>query len=72
MPAQSIKKANPILVILAFAIVYVVWGSTYFFIQKALAGFPPFILGSFRFLVAGVLLMGWCIFKGEKIFDKKV
>lgn len=71
MPAQSIKKANPILVIIAFAIVYVVWGSTYFFIQKALAGFPPFILGSFRFLVAGVLLMGWCIFKGEKIFDKK-
>jgi drug/metabolite transporter (DMT)-like permease len=71
MPAQSIKKANPILVILAFAVVYVVWGSTYFFIQKALAGFPPFILGSFRFLVAGVLLMGWCIFKGEKIFDKK-
>lgn len=71
MPIQAVKKANPILVILAFAIVYVVWGSTYFFIQKALAGFPPFILGSFRFLVAGVLLMGWCIFKGEKIFDQK-
>lgn len=70
MSVQTVKKANPILVILAFATVYVVWGSTYFFIQKALAGFPPFILGSFRFLVAGVLLMSWCIFKGEKIFDK--
>lgn len=59
------------MVILAFAIVYVVWGSTYFFIQKALAGFPPFILGAFRFLAAGFLLITWCGIKGEKIFDKK-
>lgn len=59
------------MVILAFAVVYIVWGSTYFFIQKALAGFPPFILGAFRFLVAGILLITWCSLKGEKIFDKK-
>ncbi len=59
------------MVIIAFAIVYIVWGSTYFFIQKALAGFPPFILGAFRFLAAGLLLMTWCSIKGEKIFDKK-
>ncbi|MFA4868913.1 MAG: EamA family transporter [Pedobacter sp.] len=65
------KKAAPLMVILAFAIVYVVWGSTYFFIQKALAGFPPFILGAFRFLAAGFLLIIWCSIKGEKIFDKK-
>lgn len=65
------KTAPPLLVYLAFATVYIVWGSTYFFIQKALAGFPPFILGTFRFLVAGALLMTWCRFKGERIFDKK-
>ncbi|RQO75392.1 EamA family transporter [Pedobacter sp. KBW06] len=65
------KTASPLLVYLAFATVYIVWGSTYFFIQKALAGFPPFILGTFRFLVAGALLMMWCRFKGEQIFDKK-
>lgn len=59
------------MVIIAFAVVYIVWGSTYFFIQKALAGFPPFILGASRFLAAGVLLMGWCMIKGEKIIDKK-
>jgi drug/metabolite transporter (DMT)-like permease len=64
------KKAAPLMVILAFAIVYVVWGSPYFFIQKALAGFPPFILGAFRFLAAGFLLITWCAIKGEKIFDK--
>jgi len=65
------KTASPLLVYLAFAIVYVVWGSTYFFIQKALAGFPPFILGTFRFLVAGALLMAWCRFRGEQILDWK-
>lgn len=70
-PAPSIKKASPLMVILAFAIVYIVWGSTYFFIQKALAGFPPFILGSFRFLAAGLLLIAFCAIKGEKIFDRK-
>ncbi|MBB5637153.1 drug/metabolite transporter (DMT)-like permease [Pedobacter cryoconitis] len=65
------KNASPLLVYLAFAIVYIVWGSTYFFIQKALAGFPPFILGTIRFIIAGTLLMTWCRLKGEKIFDWK-
>jgi len=65
------KTASPLLVYLAFATVYIVWGSTYFFIQKALAGFPPFILGTFRFIVAGTLLMTWCWFKGEEIINLK-
>ncbi|QNK64610.1 EamA family transporter [Pedobacter sp. PAMC26386] len=65
------KTASPLLVYLAFATVYIVWGSTYFFIQKALAGFPPFFLGTFRFIIAGTLLMTWCKFKGEKILDWK-
>lgn len=59
------------MVYLAFAIVYMVWGSTYFFIQKALAGFPPFVLGVVRFFIAGTLLLGWCKLKGEDIFNLK-
>lgn len=65
------KTASPIMVYLAFAIVYIVWGSTYFFIQKALAGFPPFILGTFRFLIAGGILISWCTIRGEEVFNKK-
>ncbi|HWW39070.1 EamA family transporter [Pedobacter sp.] len=65
------KNASPILVYIAFATVYIVWGSTYFFIQKALNGFPPFLLGTFRFILAGLLLMSWCKLKGENIFDRK-
>ncbi len=53
------------MIILAFATVYVVWGSTYFFIQVAVQQFPPMMLGALRFLAAGLLLMGWCLISGE-------
>lgn len=59
------------MVVLAFAIVYVVWGSTYFFIHKALSGFTPFMLGATRFTVAGLLMLGWCWYKGFAIFNWK-
>jgi len=62
------KSASPVLVIIAFATVYIVWGSTYFFIQMAIHGIPPLLLGAMRFITAGMLMMIWCIIKGEKIF----
>src|SRR5829696_6289260 len=61
--------ASSLWVIVAFATIYIVWGSTYFFIQKAIADFPPFLMGAIRFLVAGLLLFAWCIIKGEKIWN---
>lgn len=69
---NSINKTAPTLwVIIAFALVYVVWGSTYFFIQMAINGFPPFLVGAVRFLVAGSLLLAWCAYKGDKLWIKK-
>lgn len=62
------KAASTLHVIFAFAIVYIVWGSTYFFIQQAIGGFPPFMLGSFRFLTAAFLMMLWCMYKKENLF----
>ncbi len=60
------------MVIIAYAIVYIVWGSTYFSIRVALqGGFPPMLLGAFRFLLAGVLLLVWCALRGEKLFILK-
>jgi drug/metabolite transporter (DMT)-like permease len=60
------------MVVLAFATVYIVWGSTYFFIQRALEGFPPFFLGAFRFIIAGLLMLGWSLMQGEEVFSWKV
>lgn len=72
MATTSQKSASPLLVVLAFATVYIVWGSTYFFIRMSeRGGMPPFLLGAIRFTIAGALLMGWCIIKGEKIFVKR-
>lgn len=72
MTATSSKSPSILLVVIAFATVYLVWGSTYFFIRIAVeGGLPPFILGSIRFTTAGTLLMIWCVIKGEKIFVAK-
>lgn len=67
MPSSN-NTASPIMVIIAFAIVYIVWGSTYFFIKIAVGDFPPFMLGALRFLIAGIFMTAWCIIRGEKLF----
>lgn len=56
------------LVILAFATVYIVWGSTYFFIRIAVEHIPAMLMAAIRFLIAGSLLAGWCVYKKEKLF----
>ena len=68
MTDSNNKIASPILVIISFATVYLVWGSTYFFILLSLKGFPPFILGAFRFLVAGAMMLCWSLIRGKKVF----
>lgn len=65
------KNASTPMVVLAFATVYIVWGSTYFFIQRAITGFPPFLLGATRFLISGILMLGWTMLRGEKVFVAK-
>jgi drug/metabolite transporter (DMT)-like permease len=69
MSNQAKRSVSPVMVVIAFATVYLVWGSTYFFIQRAVETIPPFILGAIRFLIAGGLLLGWCAIKGEKLFN---
>jgi len=62
------KNASSLMVVIAFATVYLVWGSTYFFIQKAIQHIPAFLMGALRFTTAGLLLLSWCIIKGERIW----
>jgi drug/metabolite transporter (DMT)-like permease len=53
------RTGLPITLLAALATVYVVWGSTYLGIKVALEGFPPMLLGAFRFLLAGAVLYAW-------------
>ena len=50
--------------ILAFASVYVIWGSTYLAIRFAIETIPPFFMAGVRFLIAGGLLYGWARLRG--------
>ena len=52
-------------VAMALAAVYVIWGSTYLAIRYALeGGFPPFLLGGVRFLIAGGLMYAFLRWRG--------
>lgn len=50
---------------LALGALYLIWGSTYLAIRFALeGGFPPFLLGGIRFLVAGGLFYAFLRWRG--------
>ena len=49
----------------AFAVVYVIWGSTYLAIRIGLESMPPLLMAGVRFLIAGALLWAWCDLRGE-------
>ena len=58
------------LLIVAFATVYIVWGSTYLAIRVAVETMPPFLMAGARFLVAGVMMFVWLRLKGVAMPDK--
>ena len=52
--------------LLAFGIIYLVWGSTFYAIRIGVAEVPPFLLAALRFLVAGLLVYGWALAAKER------
>ncbi len=46
-------------VLLAFSMIYFVWGSTFLAIRVGVREVPPFLYAGMRFLLAGVALYGW-------------
>jgi len=62
MDAASQPRAWKVL--LAFAIIYFVWGSTFLAIRVGVREVPPFLLAGMRFVVAGIVLYGWMRARG--------
>ena len=54
---------------LAFAAIYIIWGTTYLAIKIGIEDFPPFMMAAIRYLIAGVLLLGFALIKKEEIFS---
>lgn len=57
--------------LLAFAAIYFIWGSTFLAIRFAVESIPPLLMMGIRHLGAGSLLMGWLKMRGTKI-DRKL
>jgi drug/metabolite transporter (DMT)-like permease len=52
-------------VLLAFGIIYFVWGSTFLAIRVGVREIPPFLFAAMRFMVAGTCLLGWLKLRRE-------
>lgn len=63
---EPITRPPPWKTLLAFAIIYLVWGSTFLAIRIGVREVPPFLLAAMRFLVAGLVLYGLMIAQGER------
>ncbi|HXZ79442.1 MAG TPA: EamA family transporter [Terriglobales bacterium] len=64
---MSSSEQHRFRVILAFALVYVFWGSTYLGIRLAVQYLPPFVMTAVRFLIAGSLMLAYCALSGRKV-----
>jgi drug/metabolite transporter (DMT)-like permease len=51
-------------ILLAFATIYLVWGSTFLAIRIGVREVPPFLLAGMRFFAAGIVLYAWMRVKG--------
>jgi drug/metabolite transporter (DMT)-like permease len=64
MTPAAIAARNRSRVLMAFAAVYILWGSTYLFIHYAVETIPPFFMGSTRLLIAGLVLYVFARWRG--------
>lgn len=53
-------------IILALAVVYLVWGSTYYALAIGVRSVPPFMFAGVRFAIAGLAVAAWAVFRGER------
>lgn len=53
------ERPATVRLVLAWAAVYLIWGSTYLGIRLAIDSIPPFLMAGSRHLLAGLLLYAW-------------
>jgi len=63
-PAPGRNRAYSIRLALAFAAIYLIWGSTYLAIRYAVETIPPLVAAGIRHSIAGVILFAWAWGRG--------
>ena len=64
--SSTATRVRPLVwqIVLAFAIIYLVWGSTFLAIRVGVREIPPFLMAALRFLAAGSVLFAWARWRG--------
>jgi len=63
-PAAGPDRAYAVKMALAFAAIYIIWGSTYLAIRYAVETIPPLVTASIRHTIAGAILLAWAWARG--------
>jgi len=64
VPDRPLAPAPRSQILIAFALVYIIWGSTYLAIRIAIETLPPLLMVGSRFFIAGVILYTWMRARG--------
>ncbi len=59
-------------IILAFAAIYLIWGTTYLAVRIGITTLPPFLMGAMRYSVAAAAFLTWAATKKETLFNTPV
>jgi drug/metabolite transporter (DMT)-like permease len=64
MRARSNENRRRWMMVLSFALIYIVWGSTYLAIRFAVETIPPFLMMGLRHLAAGAIVIPIVLWRG--------
>ena len=65
-PSIEQSRSDSIKIALAFAAIYLVWGSTYLAIRYAVETIPPLVAAGVRHTTAGTVLLVWACLRGYR------
>jgi len=65
-PSIRLPRGESIKLALAFAAIYLVWGSTYLAIRYAVETIPPLVAAGIRHTIAGGVLLAWACARGYR------
>ena len=68
---QQAGAAQRLKIVIAFAAVYTIWGSTYLAIRFAIDTLPPFLMAGSRFLLSGTFLFVWMRLRGDPLPSRR-
>src|SRR3979490_1058709 len=61
--SMSVVRTHRLTVVVSFLSIYLIWGSPYLAIRYAVETIPPLYTAGLRHLIAGTILLVWCLAK---------